>query len=41
MFVDLGKSLDKKVDKELWAIKIGDEIRLIHPYNNNNDKSNI
>ncbi|PKK58660.1 hypothetical protein RhiirC2_763265 [Rhizophagus irregularis] len=39
MSVDLGKSLDKKVDKELWAIKIGDEIRLIHPYNNNNDKS--
>jgi hypothetical protein len=39
MFFDLGKSLDRKVDKELWAIKVGDELRIVHQYCYNNDNS--
>ncbi|CAG8508575.1 13597_t:CDS:2 [Acaulospora colombiana] len=33
------KSFDRKVDKELWAIEIDDELWVKHPYKNNNDKS--
>lgn len=39
MVFDLGKSLDRKVDEELWAIEIGEELRIVHSYKHNNDNS--
>ncbi|RIB09448.1 hypothetical protein C2G38_2146544 [Gigaspora rosea] len=33
------KSLDRKVDKELWTIEIGDKLWVTHPYKYNNDNS--